>query len=357
MDIKDELALSYYNEITTLDSQHNISLVQHVETKQIYVKKVLNVFNLEIYSYLKDNPIIGIPQIYELVEHESSIIIIEDYISGRSLERVLSESGSMSEDRVVNYVMQLCRIVSKLHTSFPPIIHRDIKPTNIIITPTDEVVLIDLNAAKYASEKDEDTTLLGTRGYAAPEQYGFGSSNIQTDIFAIGMLMNTMLNGCFTQEIISGKLHSIIKRCTELTPQNRYKSIDELSNALRPFLISRDHDSKRNLRDFLPPGYRSGNYVNMIIATAYYAFSAWMCSGLQFQQPTTRASLMLERIGCFSMMLVIPLCTFNYLDVHDRFPLCKSENRLKRIIGVVALDIIAFISVMVITIIVSMIFS
>lgn len=357
MDIKDELALSYYNEITTLDSQHNISLVQHVENKQIYVKKTLNVYNLDVYSYLKDNPILGIPRIYELIEDTSSIIVIEDFISGQSLEKILSQGGSLPEDTVVNYVIQLCKIVSQLHTSFPPIIHRDIKPTNIIITPNNDVMLIDLNAAKYASEKNEDTTLLGTRGYAAPEQYGFGSSSTQTDIYAIGMLINTMLNGSFTQDVIKGNLYPIIKRCTELTPQNRYNSVDELSNALRPFLNNSDQSNRHSFKEFLPPGYRSGNYVNMIIATAYYAFSAWMCSGLQFQQPTTHASLILERFGCFSMMLVIPLCTFNYLDVQDRFPLCKSENRLKRILGVVVLDIIAFISTMVITIIVSMIFS
>lgn len=89
---------------------------------------------------------------------------------------------------------ELCEILEKLHSANPPIVHRDIKPSNIIITNYDHVILLDFNAAKYFTDPNtSDTILLGTKGYAAPEQYGFGSSTPQTDIYAVGILLKELV--------------------------------------------------------------------------------------------------------------------------------------------------------------------
>lgn len=346
MNIQNELALSFYKEIALLNAEHQVALVQHLQTKQIYVKKTLDVYNLNVYSYLKDNPVHGLPRIYELIQQDRSLIIIEDFISGQSLEKILATEGAISEERVIRYTIQLCETLLKLHASTPPIIHRDIKPTNIIITPNDTAILIDLNAAKHASDKDEDTTLLGTRGYAAPEQYGFGSSGAQTDIYAIGKLMNTMLNGSFSQQTVEGRLKPIIKKCTELTPSNRYRSIKGLRNALYR-LNNGSHKAiiPIELRHLLPPGFRSGSYANMCVASAYYLFTAWLCFDMKFKDTSFLISL-IQQIGVFLMLLSIPFSTFNYADIHNRFPLCNSENKITKILGIILLNLVVLISLL-----------
>ena len=346
MYIQNELILSFYKEIALLNAEHHIALVQHIQTKQIFVKKTLDVYNLNVYSYLKDNPVPGIPKIYELVQQNQTLIVIEDFISGQSLDKILSSEGAMNEERVIRYTLQLCETLSKLHASVPPIIHRDIKPTNIIITPHDTAILIDLNAAKHVSEKDEDTTLLGTRGYAAPEQYGFGSSGAQTDIYAIGKLMNTLLNGSFSQHTVDGRLGSVIQKCTELTPSNRYRSIQELQDALH----SLEKNNKKQIistekRYMLPPGFRTGNYANMLVASAYYIFIIWLSWDMEFKD-ATHVTTIIQRIGVFLLMLSLPFSTLNYADIHYKFPLCNSDNRVKKVLGIVLLNLVVILALL-----------
>ena len=343
MSIQDELTLSYYKEIAYLSEEHHVAYVQHVQTKRIFLKKTLDVYNLRVYTHLKEHPVPGIPRIYELAEQDNTLTVIEDYISGQSLEAILEKRGALPEDAVIKYTSQICETLSRLHSMDPPVIHRDIKPTNIIITSSDDAVLIDLNAAKYATDKDKDTTLLGTQGYAAPEQYGFGSSTPQTDIFAVGVLMNTMLNGSYTPQPVSGKYSSIIRKCTELTPANRYNSIDDLAKALGYHTDhaaeSRNLLSKVNMK-YIPPGFRSGNTLYMLIAAAYYIFIIWLCHDMQFQTGGTGAPLYIQRIGFFAILLSIPLNSLNFMDIHSRLPLCNSDNPAKRILGIVFLNII-----------------
>ncbi len=357
MNIQNELTLSFYKEIALLNAEHQVALVQHIQTNQIFVKKTLDVYNLDVYSYLKDNPVPGIPKIYELIQQDQSLVVIEDFISGQSLESILANEGALPEDRVIKYTLQLCDTLSKLHSTNPPIIHRDIKPTNVIITPSDTAILIDLNAAKHESDKDEDTTLLGTRGYAAPEQYGFGSSDAKTDIYAIGKLMNTLLNGSFSPQTVDGRLRSIINKCTELTPSHRYGSITDLKNALsrlgtgyyKSFIPS----DKRYL---LPPGFRNGNFANLLVATAYYIFTIWMSWDMQFKDATMSTTI-IQRIGVFFLLLSFPFCIFNYADIHSKFPLCDSEKPVLKVLGIIILNAIVVFSILMIMLIMISIFN
>ena len=127
-----------------------------------------------------------------------------------------------------------CRILAQLHRAEPPIIHRDIKPGNIILTEDGTVKLLDMNAARQLSEgKEADTRLLGTAGYAAPEQYGFAQSDARTDIYAAGVLMNVLRTGCLPQEkLAGGSLRRIVRKCTHIDPNRRYASAGELLAAL-----------------------------------------------------------------------------------------------------------------------------
>ena len=234
MDIQTELILSYYKELSPLSKDKNVYLVQHIETNTLYVRKILDVYNAGIYQQLKEANIPGIPSIYECIEDDNHLYIIEEYIHGRTLEAVFSEDGLISEELATDFILQLCSILNKIHSCNPPIIHRDIKPSNLILTSESTLKLIDFNAAKYyADGSSKDTTLLGTQNFAAPEQYGFSQSDVRTDIYGLGVTMNYLLTGKYPNEAISdGKLNKILSKCLKLTPDDRYSDCNELLREL-----------------------------------------------------------------------------------------------------------------------------
>lgn len=230
------LPISYYKEIASLNERTNIKIVQHRETGKIYIKKEISIYNIEIYKELFYHPVKDIPRIYALYENDSTLTLIEEYISGETLSEVLDICQTISEKEVISYMVQLCDILNDLHSFNPPIIHRDIKPSNIILTESGRIVLIDLNVAKQAHENtniNHDTILLGTEDFAAPEQFGFARSSIKTDIYSIGILINTLLTGQVSTDVIhKGKLNAIITKCLQLSPKDRYANISQLKKAL-----------------------------------------------------------------------------------------------------------------------------
>ena len=110
------------------------------------------------------------------------------------------------------------------------IVHRDIKPENIIITDNATVKLIDFNASRvYKNECTADTVVLGTIGYASPEQFGITQSDARTDIFALGVLLNVMLTGVHpSEQLAKGRAGKIVLKCTQIDPNKRYQSVEEL---------------------------------------------------------------------------------------------------------------------------------
>ena len=230
-----ELPVSYYEEISQLNKEHHVSVVRHRETGRICVKKVLSVCDPAVYAALFRHPVKQMPRIYALYEDAGTLTVIEEYISGDSLEEVLSLCGPLPEDEAVRITVQLCRILSELHAFDPPLIHRDIKPSNILLTEDGQIVLLDMNAAKFMhAEKAEDTVKLGTPGFAAPKQYGFGSSTTATDLYAVGVLLDLMLTGTPGEraERISPALKKIISRLRALDPAQRLSDAEELARAL-----------------------------------------------------------------------------------------------------------------------------
>ena len=233
MDI--ELRLSYYKEIAVLDNDHGVYLVQHTESSKTYVKKIRSLYNPDVYKQLYEHPVIGVPKIQEFIKQGENLIVFEEYISGTDLETYIQKYGTFSIDETIKIASMLCDILSRLHTMEPPIIHRDIKPSNIMLTEDKRVVLLDLNSAKPVTPGQiQDTTLLGTHGFAAPEQYGFGASNIQTDLYAVGILIGYMLTGKLNSTSgCTDELKNLISKSTQLDPAKRYASAEELKTALQ----------------------------------------------------------------------------------------------------------------------------
>ena len=238
--------MSDYKIISALNEEHKVYLVQSALSGNIYVQKILDVYNIRVYEYLYRNPVAGIPRLINYYEDGNQLIVIEEYISGTSLQEKIDNSD-LSVSDIRSYMIMLCNILNALHSMTPPIIHRDIKPSNIIITSYNYAMLLDFNAAKqFSGQNESDTVLIGTPGYAAPEQYGFGSSSPKTDIYSLGIVLREMLGSITPVPNIAPILHRlnmIADRCTQMTPATRYQSVAELKNAVSQSYYPAQHST------------------------------------------------------------------------------------------------------------------
>ena len=222
---EDLLTLSEYEEISYINERKDIILVRDQETGEYYIEKFLSNYNKSIYSFLMENPLENMPGIKGIFESKNFLIVLEEFIEGITIEDLL-EKSSMSEKQAVEIAIKVCRILDKLHNLQTPIIHRDVKPSNIIISENDEVYLLDMNVAKWFDpDKTDDTKYMGTQFYAAPEQVGYGmrASSAKSDIYAVGMLLNVMITRKFPKEEKAPEdIWKIIERCISLEADKRY---------------------------------------------------------------------------------------------------------------------------------------
>lgn len=143
-----------------------------------------------------------LPSIVDVIDDGDTFLIVMDYIQGKSLNAILKESMEqegfpISVEDVISWGKQLCEVLYYLHTRPNPIIYRDMKPANVMLKPSGEISLIDFGTARvFKTGNSEDTTCLGTPGYAAPEQYGGnGQSRPQTDIYCLGATLHHLITG------------------------------------------------------------------------------------------------------------------------------------------------------------------
>lgn len=228
---RDLLEIMNYEEVQNVGEREDIVLVRSVLDDALYIKKHLNTYDINVYQFLRDNPIKQMPKLFGVYEGDHRLVVIEEYIRGKTLSEVLNdETIDLSE--AVRIAKDLTMILQKLHTLEKPIIHRDVKPSNIIISDEGIVYLLDINVAKvFKEEEAEDTKLLGTRYFAAPEQfgYGFSSSSEKADIYALGILLNVMITGEIPKiKKADGPIWKIIERCICLEPRERFTDAELL---------------------------------------------------------------------------------------------------------------------------------
>lgn len=226
------LELLAYTEKGTIGGHDNVVLVEEPEDGRMHVKKILSLYDKNVYDCLQEHPIKGMPRIEAVYESDNNLIVIEEYIEGKTLKDIL-EAGTLNAREAVEIAIKISQIAKDLHMMQPPIIHRDIKPSNIIIDENNAVWLLDINAAKvFKPEEIEDTMLLGTKYYAAPEQLGFGltASSPKTDVYAIGVLLNVMITGRLPkEEKAEGTVWEVIDRCIRLNADERYTDEELIS--------------------------------------------------------------------------------------------------------------------------------
>lgn len=185
----------------------------------------------EVYEKLQKIKNENLSEIYNVSRSDKGIIVLEEFIDGITVGEVL-QSGLYNENGVKKVVGSLCDALYILHSM--GIVHRDIKPENVMITNSGVVKLIDFDAARiFKSGKSADTTIIGTIGYAAPEQMGFAQSDERTDIYALGVLLNVMLTGEHpSKNIYKGKYKKIIEKAINIDPEKRFQTTVELKKYL-----------------------------------------------------------------------------------------------------------------------------
>ncbi len=180
----------------------------------------------------------GVPEVYGCFEENGTACLIRQYIEGQSLREIIENQGCFTEKEAAGICIQICGILTALHEKDPPVIHRDIKSDNIILTPEKQVYLIDFGISReYKRNSSRDTQIMGTPNIAPPEQFGYGQTDERSDIYAAGILLNELVTGSdkLSEERLPRGLAPIIKKCTEFSPDRRYKSAAELKRNLEKF--------------------------------------------------------------------------------------------------------------------------
>ncbi len=195
-----------------------------------------------------DHP--NLPSIIDVIDCEDTFLIVMDYIEGRPLSEALKREGAQPQEKVIEWAKQICDVLGYLHSRKPPIIYRDMKPSNVMLRPDGNIMIIDFGTAReYKSASIADTTCLGTQGYAAPEQFGgHGQTDGRTDIYCLGATLYHLLTGhnpCLPpyemypirqwNPNLSSGLEEIILKCTQKNPDDRYQSCAELMYALEHY--------------------------------------------------------------------------------------------------------------------------
>lgn len=195
-----------------------------------------------------DHP--AIVRIVDIIDNGNVIYIIEDYIEGETLSSILENNGAQPQELVIEWAMQICEALEYLHTRKPPIIYRDMKPANVMLKPDGNIKVIDFGIAReYKDQSLADTVSLGTKGYAAPEQFGGkGQTDARTDVYCLGVTLYHLLTGQNPCEPpyeiypirhwnpqLSAGLEAIVQKCTQLNPEDRYQSCAELLYALHHY--------------------------------------------------------------------------------------------------------------------------
>lgn len=223
-------------------SHHNgcdTFLIQEKATKERYIAKC---FDKNIYTYTGSESKIlkalnhsSLPHFIDEYENDSIICIIREYINGLSLDKYMLQNHLSTED-IISIGTELCDILTYLHTQEPPIIHRDIKPQNIIVSDTKKVRLIDFDIARiYNADSLNDTQYFGTKEYAPPEQYGFIQTDRKADIYSFGILLRYMLTGSERENknvYVYKPLSKVIEKCTAFSPKDRFSNAEAVKKAL-----------------------------------------------------------------------------------------------------------------------------
>lgn len=241
---------------------HIVSCLKYTDTSKVYVLEQNTGQNryilkcrtgndadtlLKEYTILTSIEAEFVPEVLTCFSEQNVTYLLREYISGETLEQKIERTGVYSQKQAIAAMLEICRCVRVMHEHVPPLVHRDIKPQNILLTEKGNYKFIDMDTVReYKQEASYDTVCLGTRRTAAPEQFGFGQSSVRSDIYSLGILFLYLLTGCYTMQCPEWRklpipIRRTICKCLAFDPNQRYPSI----RALYRELISLNRFSKR----------------------------------------------------------------------------------------------------------------
>jgi predicted Ser/Thr protein kinase len=296
--------LARYDQLERLAGGHGTEtfLVQRKGDNQLYVAKC---YDKGVYSAVHESGILrslchsGLPAYSDEFENDAMLCIVREYVVGKPLDRYRLENR-LTKKAAVEICIQLCDILIYLHGQEAPVIHRDIKPQNIIVKSDETVSLIDFDASRiYHTDANTDTEFIGTRQYAPPEQYGFSQTDGRADIYAVGVVLGWLLTGeadakKALQKLDDKRLAAVYKKCTAFSPEDRFTSAEKLKNAL---LHSDGRRKKAALRFsvvilscliFLCAGFSIGRYTDFLSNVLEPH------AGIVFQEPMIEQAVRLQ---------------------------------------------------------------
>ena len=309
---------SFFKELHSLDGADHTLVINEL-TGDVGVLKRLTHYDEEVYEELSLLKSKHLPKILCHGRFENfcngDYIVIEEHISGVILEEYLENNKPPLKERL-KFFREIADALIELHGLPKPVIHRDIKASNILITGQGSAVLIDFDAAKIAKPGEaQDTTLIGTQGYAAPEQYGFGSSDERTDIYAFGKLIEKMFPD-------SPKMKKMAIRATAMDPKFRFKSVKDMKYS--------NVDIKHSL--FPPPGFRTGNVGKAILACIGYTY--FFSSILTFGDPESPLYVNILLKFWLAMTIFFELDLFlDWIHLMNKLPLVIHPRKSVRILA------------------------
>ena len=355
---------------SVISEDKSIFLANRLDSGEECIIKCIDSSNSDVYSFLKTAKPEGIPEILDIVEEEQGdIFIVERFIEGNTLtEYVEKGKNSITESWVKEFVLNMCGILHYLHDLTPPIIHRDIKPDNIIISNTGDVYLIDFNISRFyvnksgKGETSRDTLIMGTVDFAAPEQFGFMESDARTDIYGLGATIQFVLD---KTGIESPELEAVVDKCKQFSPNDRYQSAKEIITQLsvkpadwpqpmfQPESVGQPRQVLQPAQDlsikYAPPGFRTGSPWKMGVALVVYflCFSIALTMNvdtLGVAEKNEELFIWMNRIGVLMALLIIIAVSTNYAGVQRLlFKGSKNISSKRKIVYIVLADIAIFV--------------
>lgn len=223
-----------FEKLDTLREENNdkVELYRHKKTGKKLVKIESENRNENVLRRLIGVRSDNLPEIYDVCSGEKTVTVLEEFIEGRILSQKFEE-GSLDKSEVIKYAIDVCSALSVLHGL--NIVHRDVKPENVIVNSEGKAVLIDLGISRFVTgTKKKDTNKLGTVNYAAPEQFGATESTFATDVYAVGTLINYLVLGDYPSvKTPNSLLGIIVRKCTSTQIYNRYQNVNILKKHLK----------------------------------------------------------------------------------------------------------------------------
>ncbi|MBR4733389.1 MAG: protein kinase [Lachnospiraceae bacterium] len=221
--------------ITALSDREKSKVFLAVDEKQdmVIFKRLEGEGHADLYRRVEKLHCAYFPRVKEIQSADGETLVTEEYLEGRTLDRILE--GEVSVLNGFFYLEELLKAVRVLHQMEPPVIHRDVKPENVIITKDGALKLLDFDSARSLSdqEKDRDTACLGTRGYAAPEQFGYQQTDVRSDLYSVGIVCSQVAEKMVLTKRMQKRMKAFLDKATMFDPKERFQSADEMITALK----------------------------------------------------------------------------------------------------------------------------